>query len=127
MVVSGRPQLQSADACDTVEILVGRQHCEIVPETNAGEQGVDRSNLNAATAAVVTQRCRVDVILPVGNQQRECGEPVQDRLAVFRTGKTLQQFLQHQSGCQNWLTVFEGMRERFDFGRLRRRVPSKRE
>jgi len=50
---------------------VRRQDGEITPDTEPGEESIDRSGLNVGAAAVVAQLRSFDVIIAIGHQDRE--------------------------------------------------------
>jgi hypothetical protein len=49
-------------------------------------------------AAFVSQTGRVDMVVPVGNEQRQRRKPVENLFAVPRSGETLQKLLQYETG-----------------------------
>jgi hypothetical protein len=92
---------------DIVKVSVSSQHCEIVAQTELGQQLINRADLNSGAAALVPQFGRVHVITPVGNQQRQCSEAIEDLRSVSRSGEALQKLLQHQSGGHEFLAGFD--------------------
>ena len=73
---------------DIAKVSVGRQHREVVAETELRQQRIDRADLNAATSAFASQFGGVHMVAPIGNQQRQRGEPIEDLAAVPRSGET---------------------------------------
>ena len=48
------------------------------------------------------------MVEPVGNEQRQRSEPIEDLFAVPRSGEALQNLLQNQSGGHEFLAGFDG-------------------
>ena len=93
---------------DIPKVFVGRQHREVVPETELSQHCIDGADLNAAASAFVSQFGCVHVVAPIGNQQRQRGEPIEDLRAASRSGETLQEFLQNEPGGHELLAGFDG-------------------
>jgi hypothetical protein len=94
------------------EIVVGRQQGERMADTELRQNGVDGTYLQTGPATAVSQFRRIDVILPVRGQERQGCEPVDNVFARARTGKSLQQFLQNESGGQDSCATFKGIAQR---------------
>ena len=92
---------------DIVKVSVGSQHSEIVTETELSKQRVDRTDLNSSAAAFVPQFGRVYMVKPVGNQQRQRGEAIEDLCSVPRSREALQKLLQNQPGREDFLAGFD--------------------
>lgn len=71
------------------------------------QQSIDRSDLNAAAAAFVSQRRGFDVVAPVGKQKRERGKSIQYSLAVSRARKALKELLQNEAGGEERVAGFD--------------------
>lgn len=69
---------------NALKIPVGCEHGAVVANAELGEQRVDRSNLNTATTAVISQVRGADVVLSVGNQKRQRRKAIDNRLATSR-------------------------------------------
>jgi hypothetical protein len=110
-----------------VKVPVGRQHRQIVTDAKLSQQGIDCSDLNTATATLVSQLRGVNVVAPVGHQQRQGGKPIHYSPAIPRSGKTLQKLLQHQAGREYCLTRFEGPNQPVNLGHRRGRIPPQRQ
>jgi hypothetical protein len=93
---------------DIAKVPIGRQHREVVAEAELRQQRVDRADLNAAASAFVSQSGCVHMVEPVRNEQRQLSEPIEDLLAIPRSGEALQNFLQNQSGGHEFLAGFDG-------------------
>jgi hypothetical protein len=78
---------------DIVKVPVDCQHGQVVAEAELGQQRIDRSDLNAGAPAFVSQFGSVHMITPVGNQQRQRCEPVEDLRSVPRSRKPLAEAL----------------------------------
>jgi len=94
--------------CRVSKISVGRQHRQIVPDAKLCQQRVDRPDLNAAAPTSVAQLGGVDVVAPVGNEQRQRGKPIEDLPPIARPGKALQKLLQNKTGGQKRLAGLDG-------------------
>ena len=53
------------------EIAIGRQHREVVTEAELREQRVDRTDLDAAAPATVSQLGGRNMVPPIGDEQRQ--------------------------------------------------------
>jgi hypothetical protein len=93
---------------DIAKVPIDRQYREVVVETELRQQRIDRADLNAAASAFVSQSGRVHMVEPVRNEQRQRSEPIEDLLAIPRSGKALQNLLQNQSGGHEFLAGFDG-------------------
>jgi hypothetical protein len=83
---------------DASEIIVDRQHRQLVTYAQLRQQCIDRSDLHATSAATVSQLSRADVIVAIGREQGDSGKPIQDEIAIFRARKSLQKLLKNESG-----------------------------
>ena len=93
---------------DVAKVSIGRQHRQIVAETELRQQRIDRTDLNAASPASVSQFGSFYVVAPVGNQQRQRREPIEDLRPVARSGEALQKLLQNEPGGDEFLAGFDG-------------------
>lgn len=59
-------------AGDATEIVVSRQHCQLVVNAKLCQDGIDRSNLRSVATAPVSQLGCLDVIVAIRDQQRHC-------------------------------------------------------
>jgi hypothetical protein len=80
------------------EVLVGSQHRQPVANAKLRQYGIDRADLQASPPTPISEFRRIDVILAVRRQKRQCREPLDDVFARPRTGEALQQFLQNEAG-----------------------------
>ncbi len=87
---------------DITKVSVGRQHRQVVAETELRQQRIDGADLTAAASAFISQFGRIDMVAPVGNQQWQSGKPVEDLCAVPWSGETLQKFLQNEPGSHEF-------------------------
>jgi hypothetical protein len=81
--------------------------------------------LNATPPAFVSQIGRVDMVVPVGNEQRQRREPVENLSAVPRSGKALEKLLQYEPGRHELLARFDGTDQFEPLVRRGRRVAPK--
>ena len=103
---------------DIAKVFVGRQHRQVVAETELRQQRVDSADLHAAAPALVSEFGRVNMVAAVGNQQRQSGEPVEYLRPASRSGEALQKFLQDEPGGHELLAGFDGANQ---FARFIRR------
>lgn len=96
--LSGRPETKVGVSCHQLEVAVGREHHEIVPATELGEERVDSADLDAVLATDVPELGSFDMVRPVGHEEWERAEAVDDRVAGLGAAKALQQLLQHEPG-----------------------------
>ena len=87
-------------------------------------QRINCSNLNSCATAYIPQCGCLNVIIAVRNQERYSGKPLENLGMRLRAGKTLQQFLQNKSRCEDGLASAEEFGERGNVGdRFRRIAP----
>jgi hypothetical protein len=75
--------------CDSLEILIARQHKQAVADAQLRQERIDRANLKAMTTAGVAKRRGVDVIGSIGHEEGKCGKPLQNLLTRFRSRESL--------------------------------------
>jgi hypothetical protein len=80
------------------EVHVGREQHELMTDAELSDQGINRPRLDSALAATISNLCRSDVIVAVGNQEGEGREVLDDLFFGLRTGEPLQEFLKDQTG-----------------------------
>lgn len=68
-----------------------------------GQEGVDRADLHAASAATVSQLGRFNVILAVRREHRNGGEWIEDLVTGARTRKPLENSLKDEASGQDCL------------------------
>lgn len=100
-----------------MEILVRRQQHQIVPPAELYEQGIDRSDLHAATAAGVPDFCCFDVVFPARLEEGESGEALDELGSRLGSGKALQKLLQYQTRGEYLIGPQQGMAECRHLGR----------
>ncbi len=98
------------------------QHHEIVPDTELGQQRVDRPNLYAFAAAGIPNFGRADVIVPIGHDPREHGQMRHDTAAGSGAGETLEELLHYEPGREHRVTTLKGARQSRNLWHLVRRV-----
>ncbi len=67
-----------------MEVPVGRQHLQIVPQAKLGKQSVDRAELQTFPAAGIAQLRGFDVIAAIRNEQRQGRKALDDLIACTR-------------------------------------------
>ena len=98
-----------------------------MPDTQLREKGVDRSDLDAAAAALVPQRRSFDVIIAIRRQQGHGRKATDDLIAGFGAGETLQELLQNEAGRYESLIVPKGLDQRRHLPCVRRPITPERE
>src|SRR5947209_16057071 len=84
-----------------LEIAVGTEHREVVPDTELREERIDRSDLKAAPAALVAKVGSGDVVFALWHDERQRGEPIEDLCSRFRAAEPLEKFLKDQASREN--------------------------
>ena len=72
------------------------------------QQRIDRSDLHAMSAAMISQLRRIDVIVAIWRQQRHRGKSIQNLVAGLWPEEALKQFLEDETGGQKRFTPFDG-------------------
>src|SRR5262245_29845258 len=93
-------------------------------DAELGQQRIDSADLNARSPASVAQLCRINVVVPVGNEQRQRREPIEDARARSRSRKSLQQLLQDEAGSEKLFPGRKRAHELKGFGCRSRRIAS---
>jgi hypothetical protein len=119
------PKLQRGSSRDALEVIVGGKHRQVVAQAKLCQQRIDGADLNTGAPAVVSQLGRLDMILPVWDDQWQGGKPIKDLRACFGTRKSLQKLLQDESGCERLLARFNCAHEGADIRRCRRVAPQR--
>lgn len=114
-------------ASDVPEVFVAGEHCEVVMQTELGQQRIDRTGLYSPAATTVSQIGGLNMILTGRHQERYGGKAVKDLIARFWTGKPLKKLLQNKAGGNNRFARLDGMNERVHFRHRRGRIAPKRE
>ena len=120
-----RPDLERDDPAGVTKVVVSREHRQLVADAELGQQGVDRPQLDATTAAPIPEVGRGDVVVAVGNQERQRRETIEDRVARLGSLESLQQLLEDETGREDRSEAFE-RRPQVRDGRMVRMVPSQR-
>jgi len=94
----GAPESQSTVPGDIAKVSVGRQHREVVADTELRQKRIDRAGLNAAASTFVSQFGRLHMVASVRHQHRQRGEPIKNLRTVPRAGEALQKLLQDETG-----------------------------
>jgi len=86
-------------------------------DAELGQEGVDRSDLNAGPAATVPQFRGIDVIAAVRREQRESRESLHDLSPSARPRETLEQLLKDEPGRDDGFTRADRTGQFADFRR----------
>lgn len=78
---------------DVMEILVRRQHCQVMAYAQLSQESIDGSNLHAVSSTAIPKLRRCDVIVAVWDEQGDGGKPIQNLIAGLRARKALKEFL----------------------------------
>ena len=81
------------------------------------EQGVNGSNLHAATAAGVPDFCGLDVIFLVRLEEGQRGEAFHQLGSCLWPSEALQKLLENQAGREDLICPQKGMAQSFHLGR----------
>ena len=101
---------------DPLEVRVCCEHYELVANAKPGEEGVDRADLDATSAAGVPQVGRANVVLAVGNQERKGGEPLDDPVPRTRAAEPLKELLKDEARGEDRVTGLKRARKECNFG-----------
>jgi len=112
---------------DAAKIAIRREHGQIVAHTKFCQKRIDGADLHAGAPTSIAQFGRVNMVLPVRDDERQGGETIEYLRPRPRPRETLQQLLQDQSGRQDDILALQGAPQRADFGRLRRAIPAERQ
>lgn len=112
---------------DPREVLVRRQHRQLVPDAELSKESVDGADLDAPAPACRANVGSSDVVVAIRHEQRESGESVDDPFAGPGAAEALEQLLEDEPGRHDLLSVFERPGESVDGGKRRRPVAPKRE
>jgi hypothetical protein len=80
-------------AGDLPEVVIGREHCQVIGDAKLRQQSIDRSNLYPGASTAISQLGGLNVIVAIRHQQRHYREPIENLCAVPWTRKALQQLL----------------------------------
>lgn len=121
------PELERAMRGDSFKVTIRGQERELMTDAELSEQGVDGADLHPGAAAPIAQVRGVDMVLPIGSEERQGGEPLDDVLARARSGEPLQQLLQNQPRRHDDFPNFQSLAQRFHFRRAGGFVTAQRE
>jgi hypothetical protein len=109
--------------CDVLEVAVGAEEREGMPNAKLSNECIDCSNLDSYATTRFSQRRSLDVIIPIRSQERHSGKPLENLGTCLRPRKTLQQLLENESGRENSLPSAESVGEHGNLWDRRRRIP----
>ena len=110
--------------CDVLKIRVSREQYELVSDTQLSNQSINRTGLNPAPAAFVSQLCCGVMIFSVRRQERKGTEVFDDLKSDLGTGEPLEQFLKYQPGRENPVPSLNCANECRDLRKVARLVPA---
>ncbi len=94
---------------------IKREHHQPVSNADLRQQRIYRLNLNACTSARIAQLCGCDMISPLGSDEFQGLEVLQDQSFVFGSCDALKDFLKHDAGRVDVDICVQSAREFFDF------------
>jgi hypothetical protein len=94
------------------EIPVGREHGQLMIDTELREQSVDGPQLHAGAAASVAKRRGLNMIVPIRHEKGKSRKALDDVLSRPRAGKPLQQLLKDDAGRHNEVFAFQRISKR---------------
>ena len=83
------------------KVMIASQQGQFVAYAKLRKQSVDGADLNAGSAAGVSNSRSANVIISVRLYERETGKTLNDLRLCLRPGEALKQFLQDQAGSDN--------------------------
>jgi hypothetical protein len=83
------PKPQAAIPGHIEKVSVGCQHRQIVTDAKLRQQGIDRPDLYAASAAFITQLRGGNMVAPLGNQERQLSKSLYDSFYIPGSEKAL--------------------------------------
>lgn len=98
------------------EVGIRGEQGEVVTHADLGQQRVDGPDLHASTTAPVSDHRRLDVILPVGDDEGKSGEALDDPVPVAGSVEALKEFLEDEPRREHRLTRADRPGEGFDLG-----------
>lgn len=107
---------------DVLEVQIGGEQYELMPDTQLSNQRINRTGLNAALAALVSNLRCGDMIVPVRSEEGKGGEVFDDLQSSPGTRETLEQFLKYQPRRENPIPSLKRTNERAHLWRVTRLV-----
>jgi hypothetical protein len=101
------------------EVAVRAEQDEIVLEAELDENGVDRSDLDAAPPAAFANFSGLDVVVTLRLQESERGKPLDQLPTRLGSGEALEKFLQDQTGREDLIGSLQGVSKSLHFRRRR--------
>jgi hypothetical protein len=95
-------------------------------DAQLGEQGINGANLQAWATAAIAQFGSINVVLSIRIEKWQSGKSFDDLLAGTGTNESLEEFLEDQSGGDNYFAAVKGLPQSNNFGRWSTHVTAKR-
>ena len=108
---------------NVLEVLIGAEECQAVPDAKLGNQRIDCPYLNSRATTGVAERCSLDVVISVRNQERYGGKPLENLGACLGPSETLQQLLENESGREDSLPAAKRVGKLGNLRNRLRRIP----
>jgi hypothetical protein len=110
-----------------LEVSIRRQQLEAPIDAQAGEQGIDRPQLNALASARVAKRRCLDMVIACGDDEWQRLEPRNESGTLLGASQALEELLQDQAGRVDLLAVLEAATQSRDCRGIRGHVTPQRE
>ena len=125
--LSALPKSQGRVLRYVLEIRVGGEQDELIPDTQLGNQGVDRTGLNTSPAALISKFRRGDMIFPLRGQHWKSSEVLDDLKSGLGTREPLEQLLKYEPGGDDPITSVDCADESPQVRRIVRLVPPQKQ
>jgi hypothetical protein len=122
-----RPKRQGGMSGHALEVAVGAEQLQFPVNAKLGQQGIDGPHLQSQAPALIAKLCRTNVVVSVRNDVGKRAESLDDLLAGSRTGKTLEQFLEYETGCEDELSCPQCLRQSTEMRQIGWRVAPQRQ
>ena len=104
------------------EVTIRSQWREAVADAKLSDQRINGPGLHAPPATAISKFSGQDVILPVGRDQRNAAESLDQDLRLLWPAEPLQQLLQNKTSGLERLSGFEGMLQDADICHIRHMI-----
>ncbi len=97
-----------------LEIAVGAEHHQLVPDAKLREECVDRPDLKAAAAACIAKVRGGNVVFALRHDERQRGEPIEDLCSRLGAAESLEKLLEYQARRKNRPFALKCVRQEVD-------------